>query len=429
MTIVKSWRQRAHIALIILAAAVAFGACDEQLDSGAGCPILCPTPPGQVHDTSFVAVAMDTSLSGFPGKGLETALFLAAFGDTLQTRGVIRFDSLPQTFRHDNSATDSATYAIDTGAVLRVYVAVPDTLGQQTTVEAYDVDLGGPDDTNPDAVASAFTPDRLLGSRVLPPASIRDSIDIPIDPAKLLLKVQTDTPDNRLRVGLRVTNAKLSLYTTNFDPSTSPKLMFRPSAGDTSVAVESVLPASGAPADEPTLADALKDYLTVVIGPPAPPPATIRVGGLPGRRAYLLFDVPARIIDSTDIIRASLLLTQRPSPGSAQPYDTVGVQEFAVSAGSTITDLNRALGLLVGLRPDTVKLMPTDSGTRTFEMLEQVNFWRSTTASKTPRAMALRSTQEGKTGGQIDFFSVEAPADVRPVLKITYLPRRGAPLP
>jgi len=62
-------------------------------------------------------------------------------------------------------------------------------------------------------------------------------------------------------------------------------------------------------------------------------------------------------------------------------------------------------------------------------MIEQVRFWRSTTADKTPRALALSELHEGFQAGQIDFFSLEAPAAVRPVLRITYLPRREAGLP
>ncbi|HMC55456.1 MAG TPA: hypothetical protein VKH19_09820, partial [Gemmatimonadaceae bacterium] len=215
----KSWTKLARTLGVITTLAVAFGACDEQLDSGGACPSLCPQPSGQIRDTTFVAIAMDTTIAGFPTQGLEAVLYIASLQDTLQTRGVVRFDALPRTFRHNNTAADSNIVAIDTGSVLRVFVAVPDTTGVQTTVEAYDVDLGGAEDTDPNAVGSAFTPDRLLGSRTFAAAMLKDSLDIPIDPAKLLIKVQTDTPANRLRVGLRVSStagsSRLSILTSN----------------------------------------------------------------------------------------------------------------------------------------------------------------------------------------------------------------------
>ncbi|HMC54479.1 MAG TPA: hypothetical protein VKH19_04855, partial [Gemmatimonadaceae bacterium] len=202
----------------------------------------------------------------------------------------------------------------------------------------------------------------------------------------------------------------------------------RPSAGDTSVAVNSLSPSSRMPSD-PTTADALKDYLAILQSPPPPGATVVRVGGLPGRRVYLLFDIPSRIIDSTDIVRATLQLTQLPSPFSPGSRDTVGVQQFAVSASSNVEDIARALGLLVSARPDTVPLVPSDSGSRVFEMLEQVRFWRSTSPTKTPRAMALRLVREGLVPGQVDFFSIEAPAGVRPSLRLLYLPRPDARLP
>lgn len=430
----KSWWNRAQPLTLILAAAVAFGACDEQLDSGGACPLLCPVRQAQVRDTTFFAVALDTSVAGFPSIGIEPVMFLASFGDTLQTRGVVRFDDLPKTFRRTNSATDSAIVAVDTGAVLRLYVAQPDTTGVATTVEAYDVDLRGAEEANPNAVSGAFTPDRLLGSRTFPAKSLKDSIEVPIDPAKLLAKVQTDTPMNRLRVGLRVTSpggsAKLSIFTTNQDPTTAPALIFRPSAGDTSVAKVVLSPSSKTPPD-PTLADALKDYLVVSTPPPPPPAGVVRVGSLPGRRAYLRFNVPSSLIDSTDIIRATLILTQRPSLASPQPRDTVGIQTFVVTAGSALSDLGRALQLLLNQRADTLRFVPTDSGPRALEIIEAVRFWRATKPERTPRAIALRLTQEGRSGSQIDFFSTAAPAAVRPVLRITYLPRQtgGGALP
>lgn len=428
----KSWSIRARPLFIALGVAAAFAACDEQLDSGSACPALCPVPPGQVRDTSFIAVAMDTSVAGFPARGFESQLFIASFGDTLQTRAVIRFDTLPTTFRHHNTAADSAILSVDTGAVLRVYVAAPDTTGVETTIEAYDVDLGGAEDTNPDAVGSAFTPERLLGSRTLQPTALKDSIDIPIDPAKLLTKIQTDTPSNRLRVGLRVTSAtgsaKLSIQATNASPTTEPRLIFRPAAGDTSVAIADLTPYSKTPADA-LLADAMRDYLAILIAPPEPAGDVIRVGGIRGRRGYMLFDIPPRLLDSTNIIRATLMLTQRPSPEAPRPNDTVSVEQFAVSAGAAVTDISRRLRLLYTTTNDTIRTVPAASGVKALEVIGQVGLWRTTTAARSPRAIALRDPLEGLHGGYVDFYSIEAPAALRPVLRLTYVPRTGAGLP
>ena len=69
--------------VLATAVAVVFGACDESLEGGTACPLLCPQPQATIRDTTFTAVEVDTSIAGFPAFGTEVTLFLASFGDTL----------------------------------------------------------------------------------------------------------------------------------------------------------------------------------------------------------------------------------------------------------------------------------------------------------------------------------------------------------
>lgn len=411
-------------------AAVLFGACDEQIDGGAACPALCPNPPGATRDTTlFAAVDLDTTISGFPTLGAEVRLFIASMGDTLLTYGVARYDSLPGTFRHTNSATDSVITVVDTGAYVTLPIVAADTLGGATTVELYDVDLFGVDDSDPLEPASAFTPDRLLGTKTFPASALKDSIKVPINPDKLLAMIQKSVPENRLRLGIKVAGTgqnHLSVLTSNALGSNGPYVVFRPSLGDTTVPVISVRPRSKFPADEPFTAGALADYLIVVTGPPPPLANTFRIGGLPARRTYLRFNIPDRLIDSSSVVRASLILTQAPRPGAPLARDSIAIQQLGVVASAEVTDLARALLLATQIRlgaVDTVRTAPRDTGLVSFEMIDLVRTWRGTKAAKTPRALALRSTVEGGLPQYVDFFSMEAPASVRPQLKITYVPR------
>jgi hypothetical protein len=203
---------------------------------------------------------------------------------------------------------------------------------------------------------------------------------------------------------------------------------FRPSA-DTSVNIVELTPFSKTPAEAFLAAD-YADYLVVATPPPDPPSDVIRVGGLPGRRAYMRFNIPSRILDSSNVVRATLLLTQRPNRFSPEPNDSVAIEPFAVIAGSGITDLSRALLFLIATPgTDSVRLVAADSGVRTFELVRLVKLWAATTATKTPRALSLHSSLEGLSGRQIDFYSLEAPPEVRPRLRITYLPRTAGGLP
>jgi len=427
---VKSWFKHVQPLLVASTLGLAFGACDEKLDAGVACPALCPDAASELLDTTFFAVDLDTAIAAYPTSGEELRQFIASMGDTLQTRGVIRYDSLPQTFRHFNSAEDTLITVVDTGAYLRLAIATGDTTGAPTTIEAYDVDLGGPDDTDPNAVVSAFVPSRLLGSRTVPADSMRDSVRIPIDPDKLLAKIQAPIPGNRLRVGIKVSGAGKSSFTALTTNANSAALLVYHPAKDSTVGFTTVTPYSKTPS-ETFIAENLADYLVVAQAPPAPPPSVLRVGGVPGSRAYLHFDIPARILDSSQIVRASLQLTQSPAPHTPLATDTLQIQPFALLASNNVTDISRALQLLDAfacpIAPDT--LFPKDSAVRSFEIINALKCWRGTTATKTPRAIAIVSGQEGLVPSVFDFFSIEAPLGVRPRLRITYLPKRPAGLP
>jgi hypothetical protein len=427
---VKAWLNHAKPLVIAVAAAALFASCDEQLDSGMACPVLCP-PATAVRDTTILAVAMDTSLGNFPPLGAELRFFIATLGDTLETWGVIRYDSLPGTFRFANAAEDVPIVEVDTGSVLKLRLSTNDTLGGPVTVELYDVDLGGPDDTDPAIAANAFIPERMISSQTFEAASLKDSLRVPVPPSWLLSKILTRPPDNRARIGVRVAptgQARLLAFTSN--AGGAPLLEFRPSPDDT-VALVTMGPRSKFPA-EPFVAEDLADYLIVAKAPPDPPFDVLRVGGMPPRRAYLRFDIPSSILDSASIVRATLLLTQRPSPFSPDSRDTVSLQQFAVTAGPSVTDISRALFFLsicAICRGDSVHFVPADSGVRAIEMIGLVRSWRSTNPNRTVRAMALRSAREGEDGRHADFFSIEAPFDVRPRLRLTYVPKQQPGIP
>ena len=411
--------------------AVAFGACDEQLSGGIACPALCPGQQSTMSETTFFAVDLDTSIAGYPAEGAELELYVTTLGDTLETAAALRFDSLPQFWRRNNSPDDSAVAFVDTGSHILLTLTRRDSLklAEETTVELYDIDMDGVEDNNPQAVAAAFTPARLLTTITVD--SLKDTLRVPLDPAFLLSKLLDTVPKNRLRVGVRVAQAglpQLRIISTNGNGA--PQLVFRPSP-DTVSTVPTLRfePFSKVPS-EPFIASDVADYLVIIRGSPPPPADVFRVGGLPARRAYLRFNIPAAILDSTNIVRATLYLTQRPNPASPLARDTMGVGHFGVVAGATVTDLTRALFFVQRLsNRDTLFTVPADSGERAFEMIDWVRVWRGTKPEKTPRAIGLVSSEEEVAPFEVDFFSIEAIPSVRPRLRLTYLPRTAGPLP
>jgi hypothetical protein len=417
----------------LCAALVVATGCNERLDTGSACPILCPHQQPALRDTTFFAVTLDTSVAGFPAQGNETELYVASMADTLETIGVVRYDSLPTTFRYTPTAEDSLIYAVDSANVF--ILPVVDTVGAPVTIEIYSVDLGGPDDADPDRAATAITPERLIGSRTIPADSVRDSIVVMIDNDAVLSVIQAqqqDTAARGLRIAIRVnpgTDGRnhFRLFTSE-NPGSHVRLRFRPHF-DPALGKVEVAPRSRAP-ENAFVRAAMRDYLVVVREAAATGSDVLRVGGIPGRRGYFEFDIPQFLIDSADLVRATLELTQRPNPAAPRADDTVTVRELRVFASREVTDLERRLLFVDRFRDlDTLALVPADSGLRQFEMIDLVKSWRGTSAARTPRSLALFDPTEGILPGFIDFFSNEAAESVRPRLRIFYLPRAEGGLP
>jgi hypothetical protein len=435
--LVKSLKSFVRPLAFLAFAAVTFGACDEQLNGGNACPSLCPNPHAQLRDTTFFAISLDTTVIGFPALGAESQFVVAQMADTLQTGAVFRFDSLPNVFRRVNTVTDSVIVSVDS-AYLRLTIVTGDTLGLATTVDVYDVDMDGAEESDPTAVTSVFTADRLLGSRTIPADSLRDSLRIPLDNAKLLAKIQiADSTRRRVRLGVRLRDGgarKMRIQALNPDPDVLgdggaiTQLVFRPSA-DTSVPKIVLSNVSRTPADLPVFAFDYADYPVIFQAPPEPPAGVLRVGGLPGRRAYMKFDIPSSILDSSSVVRATLQLTQRPARFSPDARDTVRIDQYGVVASPAITDLSRALLFIDQLRPDSLRVVPADSGLHEFEVISWVRIWKGTKESKTPRALAFALRREAKVASVVDFFSIEAPVDVRPRLRLTYMPKSTTVVP
>jgi hypothetical protein len=208
----------------------------------------------------------------------------------------------------------------------------------------------------------------------------------------------------------------------------APRLRFDALPADTAGELL-VLPLSKTPTDRPDVAAALRDYTVILASPPAGSVDALDVGGLPARRAYLRFDIPPSILDSSTIVRATLMLTQRPDP-ALDPTDRFGIYPRIVIASSAVTDIARAatfLGPRSGeanaLAFDSLTVAPGDSGLRSLEVVNLLIAWQVRTDSLAPQALVLQSAREGAAALRGSFFSAEAAdASLRPRLRVSYIP-------
>lgn len=400
----------------MLTAAVFYAAvsCAENLDSSPVCDVLCPPMGGDIQNVTIDAVVIDTTVQSISSLGSEPGLLLANRGDTLDTRVILRFDTLPDKFVPQGD-TLQLIKTVDSAYIqLRL-----DTLSikgaGQVTIEAYDVDTTA-EDTSTAAVLALFRPDRFISSQTFGSADLTDTLKYFISNAVVLNKLQNGS---RLRIGLRATGPESSQLRFFSSEASQPPIMFFRATPDTNTKPLTVNLSSKTPTDDLLLAAHLADYTVIAKAPPAAAATSLAVAGLPARRVYFRFDIPSSIIDSARVVRATLLLNQIPNT-ALDPTDTVLVLPQIVLAGPVVTDPEKAAQIIAPFGSDTLRLRPGDSGVQNVELARAVTLWRTQSPDSLPRAIVLTAIGEGNFPLEIRFASKEDAAALRPQLRISY---------
>ncbi len=421
-------RHRARAAVLLTASVVAVAAgCTESFDGGAACPSLCPSKPVAFKDTTFEAVVLDTSIAGYPSLGLSSTLLLANRPDTVVTRAVLRFDILPTAFNPNRGADTASITAIDS-----VFLRLPlDTTGRRgtskLTLDVFDVDTTESDSVQ-SVVKGLFRPNRLISSFDFTPSATTDTLFVPLSRAAVLAKVVNKS---RLRLGLQLRGGSGQLRIVAYSlGSGAPTVSFDPSS-DTTYAPATLVTSTSLSSTTTDIALSYQVYALVDKGSAAPDASTLIVGGYPAYRSYLRFNVPKSITDSSTIVRAEVLLTQRRSTfGNAN--DTTAIVPLVPTTTTAITDFRRILDLAAEgsfASLDTTRLVPSDSGVRALNVLALVRTW-PTLPTTVPRAIAFRISKEGAQPAELRFYSSKATlAALRPRLRVTYQPRTEFAIP
>ncbi|MGQ0640371.1 MAG: hypothetical protein ACT4P6_06290 [Gemmatimonadaceae bacterium] len=416
--------------LTTFALGVSAVACRDELTTAVACPSLCPGSTVNVRDTVLDAVTLDTGVTGYPPVGTEPYILLAS-RPGLDTRGVIRFDTLPNKFTR--GGVDSAVTRVDSANLRLVLDRARSRFQAPITITLYDVDTTAAD-ADIDALKPLFRADRRIGGATFDSASIKDTIRVPFDTLPLLDKIING---KRLRVGLQVSSPNpvvLRVYSREASASipgidASALVSYDPHP-DTAVRPIPVAPESRSPNDAPSLRIDLTDFFVVFQAPRGGGPSDLSVGGLPGERAFLRFNVPSFILDSSTVLRATLFLTQKPNRSSSI-VDTVVIYPHLVTASEAVTDVRRAAELITppGFNFDSLTLATSDSGQRSIEIVNALLRWAFFTEQKAQRAVVLTASLEGALPGEVVFFSTEAPVGVRPRLRVSYSPRTNFAVP
>jgi hypothetical protein len=425
-----------RVAVLLGIAAAGLGACGGNELGTAGCPILCPATSGALLDSTFEAVSLDSALTGVPADGIEGEVLVSSDpARGVDLRMLMRFDSISTNYAP--TFADSLRPIVNPDSA-RIILRVDTTVSRATapfTLELFSVDTTTADTARAPLVP-LFRPDRLLGSRTVAPDSIRDSMTVTISAARLASALTTNA---RLRVGLRVTTTgRANLLVGTVDGARPALLRYRP-APDSGLPTYIFTPSSGSPSGNAVLAGLLRDRSLVVSAPPAIGTGQLAVGGVPNYRSFIAFNAPSRIVDSTEVLRATIEITQLPYLGP-RVRDTIGVYPLIVAAGQEAS-IGRATDLAVApvssfreslgkyAFTDSLRLLPADSGVRRFDITAAVREWRVSGPSGMRRAIVLRVGPENTESGQLRFWSREAAAGLRPRLRIVYAPRPRTGLP
>jgi hypothetical protein len=380
--------------------------------------VLCANDSSTIHTVVLNAISLDTTLAANLGLGSETLMLLSSRGDTLDTRVIVRFDTLPLITSTAADTTVPITFVDSVYLRLRFdSLAAGATI--PITISAYDVDTSATNDTAVAVLAPLFTPARFIGSKTFAPGTLVDTGSIALPRAFILGKIQGR---QRLRIGLRISASQsVSARVLSTETLEGPYLTMRVSQ-DTSIAAVSQSAYSATPVDNKVVAGNISDFTLLVIGTPLPAGPYLAVGGLPVSRTYFRFNLPSLLVDSATVVRATLLLTQLPG-ATPDEADTMLVQPNIVVAGGVVADPGRAAQIfsstLVTMEP--LVTHPQDTGVKEVEVAPVFPAWALQNETNFPRAIVLRSGQENLSPQQALFYSSEATDTAkRPKLRISY---------
>jgi hypothetical protein len=406
-----------------------FAACTEKVTGSLGCPALCVDESAALRDTILLgAVVVDSTFVGFPRPGESRDITMLNQGDTADVRIGIHYDTLPARYQIIGASSDSLIRKVDSATMIFVIDTFAVRPTTPITIDAFDIDTTATD-TLTSTLTKLYRTDRLIGSQTYAAADFAtDTVRLKLSNEALFAKIK-DTL--RLRIGLQVRGtgtARLRVLGTSFPP----RIRFRTSS-DTTVVPDTLFPTSITPPGDIYQQAAFRLFPVVVKGSlPQAPNDRLVIGGLAGARTYMRFDIPAIVLDSVTVIRASLLVNQIKARSITATADSVSIYTQPVLAAPTITDVYTAALFLGGAGLygiDSVRYAPRDSGARSIELVNLLRFWRAVGSANTSRSIVLRSPLEGNIPGEIDIVSMEGPVALRPRLRITYVPRRGFGIP
>jgi hypothetical protein len=389
--------------MVIAACVVAAGgllACQDSITAPGACPQFCPQ--GEIAIVDTLLPNSTTPLGSYDGYRLpheSDQMQVVGPGGPAESRALIVFYRFGNVLSTSDTTVKDSIFRTDSIRFALNVVGRTDVAGLTLALHAIPIVT---DSTATFAsTAPYFADSTLIATLPLPDSLTNGQVSATVVPGALAHYLADNT---QIGIGISIASpqpAFVSLATADTIP---PARVIRFVQVDTSDASKLV-----------TRADTETIYFHTFVADTAklPAPQGLVVGGMQAARAFMQLNVPQQLLDSTLIIRATLLLPPVTATFGA-PGDTIHlrVQELGADFGpksplvTLSTDTTRTGAVAVG-SSDTVRVDITDV----------LRAWH--TNSALPHNVMLRVIPEAGSIGWVEL----APSDtsvLRGTLRITY---------
>ncbi len=389
-------------------AAVALLGCREDIAAPGQCPSLCPSADVELVDTTLTGVvASDTSVRGFVVPH-EAAILVASTLDSLKSLVLVRFTALDTVFRVSGDTVPVRIGSYDS-VTIELTMRQRDTAAKDLRVLLVRLPVGT-DTTATYATALPFFADSLIADSLIVDSLVGDSVAAGALhqqlPVARVLPGAGDSGKVALGIAIRAASPTAVSFGAVDLSGAPPRITYwawgvRAATGDTVRQAISRSPAF--------------DTFVMTPVPGAPPAGVLQVGNLPSARTLLRVDIPRRLLDSTSVVRGTLVLTLT-RPATGRPGEVFDVEARPVIRDFGGKSITASDTVVTGLGQVTVG----QTGPVEIEIGRILRFWQNPAADSLPRAILLSSRLERAALGEVTFAGRTAGV-AAPLLQLTFV--------
>lgn len=385
--------------------AVAVLACEQSITAPGACPDFCPIGKIRLIETVLPVDSLkrDTSFTGYVEPMAATAMQVVGGGAAVESHGLIWFAPFRDSAAIDTVGTLGPVVRQDSFELsLVIFGRSPDVAGLEITVHRISPSVDREGDFA--ALAPFFEDSTIVGVVAVPDDVSEDTVStistiLPIDAFP-----EFEAGDRQIALGLSIrggTPAFASFRTRELALGT---LLTR------FVLVE-------ADGDSLELSDSSFVEFDGFVDADLPSPlaGSLLIGGTPSSRTFVRIALPSFIMDSSDIVRAHLLLVPV-EPALGAPSDT-----FEVVAEALGADFGAKSPILSvpGCSLVTAEVGVGTTDTVAIDISCIVAFWQA--SPRQVRTLVLRFLDEAASVAELRVGSTRFLGS-EPTLRVTYIP-------